>query len=142
MSDASTIIPAAPAVAALAPIVQTIVATVVSGAVTFGVALFTRWTGVAVQTAYTDALRKAAQTEAGALVAEAADNLSSRSILVTSPVVAAAAERIAAALPEAMQALGMTPEALSRLVAGEIGKLQAQATAIPVRQSAGLPKAS
>ena len=142
MSDASTLVPAAPAVAALAPIAQAIVATVVSGAVTFGVALFTRWTGLTVQAAYADALRNAAQTEAGALVAEAADNLASRAIPVTSPAVAAAAARIAATLPKAAKALGVTPDSLARLVAGEIGKLQAQATAIPTAPSAEPPRGS
>jgi hypothetical protein len=142
MPDSSTVLSAAPAVAALAPIVRALVATIASGAVTFGVALFTRWTGVNVQAAYADTLRRAAQTEAGVLVAEATDNLSSRSITVTSPTVAAAASRIAADLPEAMAAVGMTPEALSRLVAGEIGKLQAQATAIAVPPSVAPPSAS
>jgi hypothetical protein len=142
MSDPSTAVSAAPIVTAFAPIAQALVATVASGAVTFAVALFTRWTGVTVQGAYADALRKAAQTEAGVLVAEAVDNLSSRSIAVTSPAVAAAAARIAADLPEAMEAVGMTPEALSRVVAGEIGKLQAQATVIPVPPSVTSPRAS
>ena len=141
MTDSSTVISAAPAVTALAPLLQAVVATVVSGAVTFGVALFTRWTGVTVQSAYAESLRQAAATEAGVLVAEAEDNLSSRSIAVTSPAVAEAAARIAAALPEAMQAVGMTPDALARLVAGEIGKLQAQATAIALASTPGLPKA-
>ena len=142
MSDSSTVISAAPAVNALAPLLQAVVATVVSGAVAFGVALFTRWTGVTVEAAYAETLRKAAATEAGVLVAEAADNLSSRSIAVTSPAVAAAAARISAALPEAMNAVGMSPEALARLVAGEIGKLQAQATAISVPSAPGLSTAS
>jgi len=142
MSDPSTLIFAAPVVTALAPIGQALVATVVSGAVTFAVAMFTRWTGVTVQAAYADALRKAAETEAGVLVADAADNLSSRSIPVTSPAVAAAAARIAAALPEAMEAVGMTPEALSRVVAGEIGKLQAQAAPLPVSPSVTPPRDS
>jgi hypothetical protein len=141
MSDSSTVISVAPAVAAVAPVFQAVVTTVVSGAVAIGAALFTRWTGVAVQAAYIAALRDAAQTEAGAIIAEAANNLSSTSIPVTSPIVAAAAARIAAGLPQAMQAVGMTPEGLARLVAGEIGKLQAMATSVPVPQSTARPKA-
>ncbi len=142
MSDSSIMLSVAPAVSAVAPILQAVVATVVSGAVTLGVALFTRWTGVTVRAAYTDALRAAAQTEAGALIAEATDNLSKTSIPVTSPAVAEAAARIAATLPQAMQAVGMTPEGLSRLVAGEIGKLQAQTTAAPTTGSAAPQKVS
>jgi hypothetical protein len=35
-------------------------------------------------------------------------------------------------MPEAVRSVGKTPEDLGRLVAGEIGKLQAHATAISV----------
>jgi hypothetical protein len=90
---------------------------------------------VTLQSAYVDSLRQAAQTEAGVLVAEAADNLSSRSITVTPPAIAAAAARIATAMSDVVRAVGKTPEDLSRLVAGEIGKLQAHATAISVPTS-------
>jgi hypothetical protein len=126
----------APLVAALQPLIVAVVGAVVTGAVSFGVALFSKWTGLQIQASYSDSLRKAAQTEAGVLVAEACDNLSTRSIPVSSPAIATAAAHIETALPEAMTAVGMTPEALCRLVAGEIGKLQAQATTIPIRPSA------
>jgi nitrogen fixation protein FixH len=132
MTDPATAIAAAPIVDALRPIISAVVTTIVGAAVTFAVALLTRWTGVTVQSTYVDSIRQAAQTEAGVLIAEAADNLSSRSIPVASPAIVAAAARIAAAMPEAMKAVGMTPDALQRLVAGEIGKLQAQATAVSV----------
>jgi hypothetical protein len=133
--DAASTIPAAPIVETLRPIISAVVTTIVGVAVTFGVALLKRWTGVTLRSAYVDSLRQAAQTEAGVLVAEAADNLSSRSITVTSPAIAAAGTRIAAAMPEAVRALGKSPEDIGRLVAGEIGKLQACATAIPVPAS-------
>jgi hypothetical protein len=135
MTDSVSVIAAGPIVEALRPVLTTVVTGVVGVAVTFGVALLKRWTGVTLQSAYVDSLRQAAQTEAGILVAEAADNLSSRSIAVTSPAIAAAAARIAAAMPEAVRAVGKTPEDLGRLVAGEIGKLQAQATAVSVPTS-------
>jgi hypothetical protein len=135
MTNSTSVIAAAPIVDALRPIISAVVTTIIGLAVTFGVALLSRWTGVALQSTFVDSLRQAAQTEAGVLVAEAADNLSSRSIPVASPAVAAAANRIAAAMPEAVKAVGMTPDALGRLVAGEIGKLQAQATTISVHPS-------
>ena len=131
MNDPASIV-VAPIVEALRPMMSDIVTATVGLAVTFGVALLKRWTGVTLRSAYVDSLRQAAQTEAGILVAEAADNLSSRSITVGSPAIAAAAARIAAAMPEAVRAVGKTPEDLGRLVAGEIGKLQARATAIAV----------
>ncbi len=135
MTDTASAIAAGPIVETLRPIISAFVTALVGVAVTFGVALLKRWTGVTLQSAYVDSLRQAAQTEAGVLVAEAADNLSSRSITVTSPAIAAAAARIAAAMPEAVKAVGKTPEDLGRLVAGEIGKLQARATAISVPTS-------
>jgi hypothetical protein len=135
MTDSASTIAAGPIVEALRPMISAVVTAMVGVAVTFGVALLKRWTGVTLQSAYVDSLRQAAQTEAGVLVAEAADNLSFRCISVTSPAIAAAAARIAAAMPEAVRAVGKTQEDLGRLVAGEIGKLQAQATSISVPTS-------
>ena len=132
MTDTASAVAAGQIVETLRPIISAVVTTIVGVAITCGVALLKRWTGVTLQSGYVDSLRQAAQTEAGVLVAEAADNLSSRSITVTSPAIAAAAARIATAMPDAVRAVGKTPEDLSRLVAGEIGKLQAHATAISV----------
>jgi hypothetical protein len=135
MTDSASAIAAGPIVEALRPIISGVVAATVGVAVTFGVALLKRWTGVTLQSTYVDSLRQAAQTEAGVLIAEAADNLSSQSIAVTSPAIAAAAAHIAATMPDAVRAVGKTPDDLSRLVAGEIGKLQAHATTISVPMS-------
>jgi hypothetical protein len=132
MTDPESSIALAPIVEALRPIISAVVTAIVGVAVTFGVALMKRWTGMTLRSAYVDSLRQAAQTEAGVLVAEAADNLSSQSISVTSPAIRAAAARIAAAMPEAVKVVGKDSEDLGRLVAGEIGKLQAHTTAISV----------
>jgi hypothetical protein len=132
MTDTASTIAAAPIIETLRPIISAAVTATVGVAVTFGVALLKRWTGASLESTYVDSLRQAAQTEAGILVAEATDNLSSRSITVASPAIAAAAARIAGAMPEAVRAAGKTPEDLGRLVAGEIGKLQAYATTISV----------
>ena len=133
MMNTASAIAAGPFLDTLRPIISAVVTAIVGVAVTLGVALLKRWTGMTLQAAYVDSLRQAAQTEAGVLIAEAADNLSSRSITVTSPAIAAAAARIATAMPDAVRAVGKTPEDLSRLVAGEIGKLQAHATTVSVR---------
>jgi hypothetical protein len=135
MTDTASAIAAAPIIETLRPIISAVVTAIVGVAVTSGVALLKRWTGMTLQAAYVDSLRQAAQTEAGVLIAEATDNLSSRSITVTSPAVAAAAARIAGAMPEAVRAVAKTPEDLGRLVAGEIGKLLAYAPTIPVPTS-------
>jgi hypothetical protein len=135
MTNTASAIATGPFLDTLRPIISAVVTAIVGVAVTFGVALLKRWTGVTLRSAYVDSLRQAAQTEAGVLVAEAADNLSSRSITVTSPAITAAAARIAAAMPEAVRAVGKTPEDLGRIVAGELGKLQACTTAISVPTS-------
>jgi hypothetical protein len=119
-----------PIIETLRPIISAVVTATIGAAITLGVALLRRWTGVTLQSSYVDSLRQAAQTEAGVLVAEAVDNLSSRSITITSPGVAAAAARIADAMPEAVRAAGKTREDLGRLVAGEVGKLQVHVTAV------------
>jgi len=130
MINTASSIAMGPIVETLRPIISSFVTAMVGVGVTLGVALLKRWSGVTLRSAYVNSLRQAAQTEAGVLVAEAADNLSSRSITITSPGIAAAAARIAAAMPEAAKAAGTTPEDLGRLVAGEIGKLQAHAGAV------------
>jgi hypothetical protein len=135
MTEMASAIPVGPIVETLRPIISAAVTAIVGVAVTLGVALLKNWTGVTLQSAYVESLRQAAQTEAGILVAEATDNLSTGSITVTSPGVQAAAARIAAAMPEAVRVVGKTSDDLSRLVAGEIGKLQARATAISVSTS-------
>jgi hypothetical protein len=132
MTSSPSTIAVGPIVEALRPIISAIVTTIVGITVTFGAALLKRWAGVTLQSAYVDSLRQAAQTEAGVILAEATDNLSSRSITVTSPAIAAAAARIAAAMPGALKTAGKTPEDVSRLIAGEIGKLQAHATTISI----------
>jgi hypothetical protein len=129
MTDTSTAISAAPLIAAVQPVIAAIATTIVGMAVTFAAARFAKWTGVTLQASYVETLRKAAETEAGAAVAEAADNLAAREIPLASPIVAAAARRIVDALPDAMKGAGVTPEGVARLVAGEIGKLQARAAA-------------
>src|ERR1700744_4464132 len=142
MTDTASTITAGPIIETLRPIISDAVTAIVGVAVTFGVALLKRWTGASLQSTCVDSLRQAAQTEAGILVAEAADNLSSRSITVGSPAIAAAAARIAAAMPEAVRAVGKTPEDLGRRVAGEIGKLQARPTAIAVPSLASEERSS
>jgi hypothetical protein len=132
MSDIASTIFMGPIVETLRPVISASVTAIVGVAITLGVALLKKWTGVTLQSAYVASPRQAAQTEAGVLVAEAADNLSSRSITVTSPPVAAAAARIATAVPEVVRAVGKTPEDLSHLVAGEIGKLQARTPPVSV----------
>lgn len=129
MTDTATAIAAAPLVAALQPFLTAVATTLIGVAVPFACAKFAEWTGFAFQAAAIQRLTAEAQTEAGVAIAEAGDNLASRAIPVGHPIVVAAAARIVATLPTVMVAAGVTPASVARMVAGEIGKLQAQTPA-------------
>jgi hypothetical protein len=85
------------------------------------------WLGVSMNSTQVARLKSAAATEAGALIAQESDNLSKAVIKVSDPRVVAAANAIASKLPATAAAVGATPEALAKMVQGEIGKLQAAA---------------
>jgi hypothetical protein len=125
MTD-QNVISAAPFIADFKPYIDVLIEAVVGAVITLGAAKLNQWTNIKISDAQIAKLKGAAATEAGVLVANAEDNLSNRSVTVNSPIVVAAAQRIAAALPDTMTAAGATPEALQKFVAGEVGKLQAQ----------------
>jgi len=137
MTDITNAIAAAPIVTALQPYITAVVGSAITALIGVAVAAFTKWTGVEVSAAYTEAIERAAATEAGKLIAGAADNLSNTSIPVGSPLVAEAVERILTAdhLQKPIAATGMTPDRLASIVAGEIGKLQAQTPTVSGPQS-------
>jgi hypothetical protein len=139
MTDPATAVSAAPLVAFVQPYISAVVTALIGGAVTYGGYVFHKLTGSVLDDSAETAIRKWASSEAGALVAEAADNLSSRSIPVGSAMIAAAVTRLEAVLPDEVKWLGFTPDHLATIVAGEIGKLQAQATAVPVSPSTTSP---
>ena len=129
MSD--TAIAAAPIVAAAQPYITAIVTSVVGLGVAYGASLFKRWTGIALQQSFTAEIESAAETEAAKAVAAASDNLAKTQINVGSSVVKTAVESIMASqtFKTAIAETGMTPNRLASIIAGEIGKLQAQMTA-------------
>ena len=133
MSDSATAFAVGPIVSALAPYVVSVTVAFALWLVKVAVSQFTRLTGVQIDAAYQAQLERACATEAGKLVAGAADNLARASIPVGSPIVKAAADRILTAqhLQDALYATGATPERIAAIITGELGKLQAQMTAIP-----------
>jgi hypothetical protein len=139
MTDPANAVSAAPLVAFIQPYISAVVTALIGGAVTYGGYVFHKVTGSVLDDSAETAIRKWAASEAGALVAEAADNLSSRSIPVSSATVAAAVAALEAVLPNEIKRLGFTPDHLATIVAGEIGKLQAQATTVPVSPSSASP---
>jgi|SRR5947209_6348712 len=121
-----------PIVQALTPYAVAIVGAVLTWAVSLAIAAFQRWTGVKIDETYRQQFEAAAATEAGKLIAGAADNLATASFPVGSPIVAAAAKRLfdAPHLQAAIAALSMTPARAAAIVTGELGKLQAQMTKV------------
>jgi hypothetical protein len=83
------------------------------------------WLGVDINATQIERLKSAAATEAGVMIAKESDNLMNKAIPVTDPRIVAAASAIAAKLPDTAAAVGATPDALAKMVQGEIGKLQA-----------------
>jgi hypothetical protein len=136
MTDAATTIAAAPLVGALEPIIAATAAAIIGAIVPLAYALLHKWTGIAIQQAALDRLTAAAKTEAATLIVEASDNLAQRAIPVGSSTIARAAAHVEAALPDVMSAAGVTPDTLARLVAGELGKLQASMTKVDPSTSA------
>src|SRR5574337_1049676 len=123
MSNPATAVAAAPFVAAIEPYLVDLATLIVGGAVTLAAAAIHKWTGVAVSSTAVEAVRRAAATEAGKLAA--------RQINVESLLVKQASDALAERLPDLLKSAGLTPDALDHLVAGEIGKLQAQMTSAP-----------
>ena len=118
-----------PFIVFLKPYIDVIVQSVAGLVVVFAAGLLQKYTNVQISQTALDKLRAAAATQAGVLVAAAENNLAHTTITTTHPLVVAAANRILAMLPEAAAVVGATPEALSVLIVGEIGKLQAQSAA-------------
>jgi len=123
-------ISAAPFVYALAPYVAPIAQLAIVALVGWGVSEVKKYTGFAMSDATVAGLKSAAATEAGALIAASETNLAGQSITVNSPMVVAAAARIAASVPGGLEAFGLTPDHVAHIVAGEIGKLQPPAPVV------------
>jgi hypothetical protein len=123
MSD--TTVTVAPFVAVLQPYLTAIATALVGGAITLGAAAVRKWTGYQIDATNLAAIKAAAETEAGKAVAAADSSFATAKIDVGSTVVQEAADAIARRMPAVIQAAAVSPEEIERLVAGEIGKLQA-----------------
>jgi hypothetical protein len=76
-------------------------------------------------------VKSKAATWAGTMIAASATNLAGEKITVDSPMVATAANSIAADVSSELVAVGWSPQRIAKLVAGEIGKLQPPSLALP-----------
>jgi hypothetical protein len=131
MPDANTAISVAPLLSALTPIVVQVSGVLIAGAAAWAAARFHQATGITIQQGALDKLTTMTQAEAGALIAEASDNLAGRSITASSPMVADVANKIVRTMPEVLVAAGVTPSGVATMVAGHIGALQSGMPALP-----------
>jgi hypothetical protein len=115
----------------LSPILIPIAVSAVGAAVSIGFSAVSRWSGgkIAANAAFEAKVRDAAATEAGALVAAAADNLATKQIKIGDPMLEQSISNVVAAIPELQAMSGWSNAKISGLVVGEIGKLQAAVTA-------------
>jgi hypothetical protein len=88
-----------------------------------------KFTKVQVSQAQLDKLDTLAKAEAGALIAESKTNLAGVSIPVGSKMITDAADRAIAGAPKALEAVGLTPDAVATMVAGHLGFAQANSPA-------------
>lgn len=133
MADPSTAIELKPWVEFIQPYLTAAATVIVPILIAWVAQRLRTWLGVDMNATQIERLKSAAATEAGVMIAKESDNLMNKSISVGDPRIVAAANSIAAKLPETAAAVGATPDALAKMVQGEIGKLQAvQVTAVPI----------
>ncbi len=118
-----------PLVTWLQPFVSLVLQGLAGVLVTVLAAKLYSWFGVSTDATQVARFKSAAATEAGALVAQASDNLKNASLTVNDPRIVAAANAVIARIPSTAAAIGVTPDVAAKAVLGEVGKLQAAATA-------------
>jgi hypothetical protein len=121
----ATTVSLAPWVNFVAPYVNLILPPIVTALVGWAVFKFQQWTNIKIEASAVASIKSAAATSAGVMVAGAEDNLAGKTINVGSPGVAAAANAVIAALPKLTNLVGADTDSVSRIVVGEIGKIQA-----------------
>lgn len=105
------------------PYVLTALSAIVSGILAWLAALFQRWTGIRIEAEHREALHSAAMSGVAAALTKFRVNAEQVRFEVNSPVVAEAVEWMLRSVPDAIKALGVTPEALQKLVLSKISIL-------------------
>ena len=128
MSD--TAIASAPIVSALSPLVNAAASGLVIGLGGLLFAGLARWTGIAFTPDYQAQLETAADGEVQALIAGEESNLATGKFNVGSPLVATAANALAANAPAIIEKLGLNSAQVSAEVVKAIGRAQKAMTAV------------
>ena len=133
MSDQTDVaISLAPTVNLLAPfVVQAAAALITAGVGWIALIVHRRW-GIDFTKQQKDEFQHLVDVEAQAAVAAAEGNLGSKSITVDNKVVVDGAKYIQSKAPQLIADLGITPETVAKEVQAAIGKLQSNATTVPV----------
>lgn len=124
----------------LEPYLVTAFGLLVSALLTWLVTQFQTRTGIHVSADARAAVQQAATNAAGRILASQEGSIANMSVDMHSPLVAAEVPLVTAAVGDAINHLGMTPDRVAALVAGKIGLLQAAAA--PAASAAPTPSAS
>lgn len=130
--DPTTTIAMAPVASLLWPYIQDIVGALIGVLVPLAFLEFKKLTGIAINAALQTDVLNAAQTAAGALIAKGQADVGSKTFTGVSPEIVAAVNAVQKLAPKAITATGMTPDHVTSIVLGEVGKLQATSGPPPV----------
>lgn len=119
-----------PLIQALQPYIVSAVGALIVGLAGWVVAILKQKTNIDIDQNILDAFDRAAETQAGIIIAKSESGIMSASIDVHNPMIANAVNTVLARLPAEAARVGMTPEKLADRITGKIGKLQASATVL------------
>jgi hypothetical protein len=125
----NTVIAASSLVADAEPYVVALLGVIVTALGAIIASQIRRYTGLALDQALLAKVERYIEDKAAQRVASAADNLAHAEIDVKSPVIADIVAKILAAMPDELNAVGLTPTAVAHKVAAAFGRLQAGTTA-------------
>lgn len=123
-----------------APYFQILALAFATAVLTWAANAFTKRTGIQISQSAIDQISALAKSEAGALVAKASDNLTTKSFTIGDPVIVNIANKLIANFPDLMKKAGLAPADIQTLVLGHIGSLQATMTVANTPASAGESK--
>ena len=118
-----------PFYAVLAPYLQALADAVIFALIGWVATIVQRWTGIQIEARHREALHSAAMTGVTKAIARVGGSVNGMSLDVRSDVVASAIEWIEASVPDAIAALGVTPEKVAALATAKLGQLIASAPA-------------
>lgn len=128
----NTTVSAAGLMADLQPYIVSAIGAVVVALGGFIALQIQKYTGVVVQQATIDKVDKYIADKAAQAVAAASDNLAKKEINVGSPIVVDLTDKVVAALPAELAALGFSPDDVAHKMASAFGRLQATMTSTTV----------